>query len=142
MGAWTVLSIREDHHLSLLSCELQRLNISVVALSEVLRSDSGEITVAGYADWSGRSDDYHAQGVAVTVSTMLTPTIIEVIPVNECIMRLRIRHSLGVISLVYRYAPTEASDLTEKEAFHAALESVVHCCPGEILFESWGRSMH
>ena len=55
--------------------------------------------------------------------------IIEVTPVNEHIMRLRIRHSLGVISLIFIYAPTEASDLTVKDAFYATLESVVDQCP-------------
>ena len=44
-------------------------------------------------------------------------------------MRLRIHHSLGVISLVSVYAPTEASDLTVKEAFDARLESVVDQYP-------------
>ena len=38
-------------------------------------------------------------------------------------MRLRIRHSLGVISLVSVYALTQASDLSVKDAFYAALES-------------------
>ena len=55
--------------------------------------------------------------------------IIEVTPVNERIMRLRIRHSLGVIFLVSVYAPTEASDLTVKDEFYATLESVVDRCP-------------
>ena len=68
-------------------------------------------------------DNYHAQGVALAVSNKLTPMIIEVTPVNECVMRLRIRHLLGVISLVSVYAPTEASDLTVKDAFYATLES-------------------
>ena len=80
------------------------------------------------------TDGYHVQGVAVAVSNKLTPMIIEVTPVNECIMRQRIRHSFGVISLVSVYAPTEASDLTVKDAFHATLESVVDQRPGEILF--------
>ena len=68
--------------------------------------------------WYGRSDGYHAQGVAVAVavSNKLTPMITEVTPVTERIMRRRIRHSLGVISLVSVYAPTEASDLTMKDA--------------------------
>ena len=79
--------------------------------------------------WSGRSDGYHAQGIAVAVSNNLTPMIIEVTPVNDRIMRLRIRHSLGVISLVSVDAPTEASDLTMKDAFYAMLESVVDQCP-------------
>ena len=63
---------------------------------------------SGYINyWSGRSDGYQAQGVAAAVYNKLTPMIIEVTPVTECIMRLRIRHSLDVISLVSVYAPTE-----------------------------------
>ena len=123
MGAWNVLSRREDDdHLSLLSSEQKCLDISIAAFSEVRRPDCGEIMVGGYTYyWSGRSDDYHAQGVAVAVSNKLTPMIIEVTPVNEHIMRQRIRHSLGVISLVSVYAPIEASDLTVKDAFYASL---------------------
>ena len=130
MGAWNVLSQREDDHLSLLSSELKRLDISIAALCEVRRPDCGEIMVGGYTYyWSGRSDGYHAQGVAVAVSNKLTPMIIEVTPVNERIMRRRIRHSLGVGSLVSVYALTEASDLTIKDTFYAALKSVVDQCP-------------
>ena len=36
---------------------------------------------------------------------------------------------MGVVSLVSVYAPTEASDLTVKDAFYATLESVVAHCP-------------
>ena len=130
MRAWNVQSRREDDHLSLLSFELQRLNIGIAALSEVRRPDCSEIMVGGYTYyWSDRSDGYHAQGVAVAVSNKLTPMIIEVTPVNERIMRRRIFHSLGVISLVSGYASTESSDLTMKDAFCATLESVVDQCP-------------
>ena len=67
MGAWNVLSQREENHLSLLS-ELKRFNIRIAALSEVRRPDWGEIIAGGYTYyWSGRSDGYHAQGVAVAV---------------------------------------------------------------------------
>ena len=128
--AWNILSLREDDHLSLLSSELKHLTIGIATLSEVRRADCGEIIVGGCTYyWSGHSDGYHAQGVAVAVSNKLTPMIFEGTPVNERIMRLRIRHSLGVISLVSVYAPTEASDLTVKDAFYATLESVVDQCP-------------
>ena len=101
MGAWNFLSLREDDHLSLLSSEHQRLNIGIAALSEVRRPDGVEIMAGGYTyHWSGCSDGYHAQGVAVAMSNKLTPMIIEVTPVRKCIMKLKIRHSFGVISLV------------------------------------------
>ena len=76
MGAWNVLSLREDDHLSLLSSELKGLDIGIAALSEVRRPDCGEIMAVGYIyDWSGRSDGYHTQGVAAAVSKKLTPMI-------------------------------------------------------------------
>ena len=75
---------------------------------------------AGCTYCSGCSDGYHAQGVTVAVSNNLTLMIIEVTPVNERIMRRMIRHSLGVISLVSVYAPTEASDLTVKDVLSCA----------------------
>ena len=104
--------------------------MGIAALSEVWRPDCGEIMVGGYTYyWSGRSDGYHSQGVAVAVSIKLTPMIIEVAPVNEHIMRRRIHHSLGAVSLVSVYAPTEASALTINDAFYAMLESVVDQCP-------------
>ena len=103
--------------------------IGIAALSEVRRPDCSKIMAGGYTYyWSGCSDGYHAQGVVGAVSKKLTPMIIEVTPVNECIMRRRIHHSLVVISLVSVYAPTEASDLTVKDAFYATLESVVDQC--------------
>ena len=129
MGAWNV-NIQERMITCLLSSELKHLNIGIAALSEVQRLDRGEIMAGGYTcSWSGRSDGYHAEGVTVAVSNKLTPLIIEVTPISERIMRLRIRHSLGVISLVSVYAPTEASDLIVKDAFYATLESVVDQSP-------------
>ena len=75
------------------------MDIGIAALSEIRRPHCGEIMVGGYTYyWSGRSDGYHSQEVAVAVSNKLTPKIIEVTPVNKRIMRLRIRHSFGVIS--------------------------------------------
>ena len=88
MGAWNVLSPREDDHLSLLSSELKRLDIGITALSEVRRPDCVKIMANAYSySWSGHSDGYHAQGVAVAVFNKLTPMVIEVTPVNEHIMR-------------------------------------------------------
>ena len=68
VGAWNVLSLREDDQLALLSSELKHLDIGIAALSEVQRPDCDEIMVGGHTySWSGRSDGYHAQGIAVAV---------------------------------------------------------------------------
>ena len=50
MGAWNVLSPKEDDHLSL-SSEFKHLNIGVAALFEVRRPDCGEIIAGGYTNY-------------------------------------------------------------------------------------------
>ena len=86
--------------------------------------------VGGYPYyWSDHSDGYLAKVIAVAVSNKLIPMAIEVTLVNEHIMKLRIRHCLGVVSLDSVYAPNEASDLTMKDTFYAMLKSVVDQCP-------------
>ena len=103
--AWNVRSRREHDHLSLLLPELKCLNVSIAALSEVWRPDGGKIMVGGDTNyWSGCSNVYHAQAVAVAVSNYLTPMIIEVTLVNDRVMKRRIHHSLGVVSLVTVFA--------------------------------------
>ena len=41
------------------------------------------------------------------MSSRLQPSVVEVTPVDERIMRLRLKHSLGFVSVVAVYAPTE-----------------------------------
>ena len=48
---------------------------------------------------------------------------------TECGPNGWISHSLGVVSLVSVYDPTEVTYLTVKDAFYAVLESVVDKCP-------------
>ena len=88
--------------------------------------------------WSSCSDEYHSQGVVEAVFNKLTPMAVEATPVNRHIMRMRIRHSIGVISLVAVCASTKASDLTGKDTFCATLESVIGQCPKQNTLLSLG----
>ena len=67
--------------------------------------------------------------MAVAVADRLVPMFTEISPVNERILRLRITHTLGVISLVSVYAPIEVSESSVKEAFYPSSRLVVDSCP-------------
>ena len=43
--------------------------------------------------------------------------------------RLRLKNSLGFMSVVAVYAPTEVCETEEKEMFYAKLDSVLDQCP-------------
>ena len=130
VGAWNVLTLSDDERLPHLSKELRRLRVDIVGLSEVRRPYSGEISSGGYTYyWSGRNDGAHLGGVAIGISSRLQASVDEVTTVDERIMLLRLRHTLGFMSIVAVYAPTETSDLEEKEMFYAKLDSIVDQCP-------------
>ena len=130
VGAWNVLSLSEDHRLPYLSGELRRLRVEVATLSETRRPGSGEISSEGYTYfWSGHSNGARLRGVAVAVSSRLRSSVVGVTPVDERIMLLRMKHTLGFVSIIAVYAPTEMRELAEKEMFYAKLDSVVSQCP-------------
>ncbi len=130
VGSWNILSLSQDERLPVLSGELKRLGIGVAALSEVRRPGSGETSSGGYTYyWSGCSNGSRTRGVAVAISDRFLSSVIKVTPVDERIMLVRLKHSLGFISLVAVYAPTENSNLEEKDMFYAKLDSIADQCP-------------
>ena len=130
VGAWNILSLSDDDRLPLLSAELQRLRVDIAALSEVRRPGDGQIRKDGYTYfWSGCGDGTHRRGVAVAIRAALATAVVGVTPVDERLLLVRMKHSLGFISLVAVYAPTEVRDLEEKELFYAKLDSIVEQCP-------------
>ena len=130
VGAWNVLSLSEDHRLPYLSGELQKLGVEIAALSETRRPGTGEISSGGYTYyWSGSANGARLRGVAVAVSSRLRPCVDRVTQIDERIMLLRMRHTLGFVSIIAVYAPTEARELDEKELFYAKLDSVIDQCP-------------
>ncbi|KAG0715672.1 Craniofacial development protein 2 [Chionoecetes opilio] len=126
VGSWNVLSLSDDRRLHLLLGELSRLRVDIVGLSETRRPGSGETSSGGYTYyWSGMSNSDHVRGVAIGISSKLQPSVVEVTPVDERIMRVRMKHTLGFMSLVAVYAPTEVRRTEEKEMFYAKLNSVL-----------------
>ena len=94
MNSWNILSLSEDHELSHLSDELCKLRVDIVALSETRKPGSGEISSKGFTYyWSSMNNDAHLMRVAIGISSRLQPSVVELNLVDECIMRLRLKHT-------------------------------------------------
>ncbi len=97
------------------------------------------------------SDGTHLRGVAVAIPSRLQSSVVEVAPVDERIMQVRLKHTLGLMSVIAVYAPTEMCETEKKEMFFAKINSVLDRChpPGTPSFlgatsmhrESWLRAM-
>ena len=120
-------SLRGTLTASIISDELSKLRVDMVGLSETRRPGSGETTSKGFTYyWSGKSNGHHVKGVAIGVSSKLQPSVVEVTPFDELIMRLRLKHFMSVVAV---YAPIEVCETEEKEMFYPNLDSVLHQCP-------------
>ena len=72
------------------------------------------------------SNSHHVKGVvAIGVSSRLQPSVVQVTPVDERIMRLRLKHSLCFMSVVAVYPPIEVCETEEQERFYAKFDSVL-----------------
>ncbi|KAG0728675.1 Craniofacial development protein 2 [Chionoecetes opilio] len=130
VGSWNVLILSDDRRLPLLSSKLSRLMVDIVGLFETRRPGSAETSSGGYTYyWSGMSNGHRDRGVAIGISSKLQLSVVEVTPVDERIKRVRMKHTLGFMSLVAVYAPTEVRKTEEKEMFYAKLDSVLDQCP-------------
>ena len=66
----------------------------MVGLSKTRMPGSGETSSRGFTCyWSNMINGNHAKGVAIGVCNRLQPSVVEVTPVDERIMRLRLKHS-------------------------------------------------
>ena len=102
----------------------------MVGLSEIRRPDSGETSSKRFTYyWSGMSSGHRVKGVAIGIYSRLQPFVVEVTRVDECIVRLRLKYSLGFMSEVAVYVPTEVCETGKKEMFYAKVDSVLDQCP-------------
>ena len=84
----------------MLSLELEKLGIAIAALSEMWFSGSGENGEGGYTYYYyGCSDGSHTEGLGLTIPDRFLSSVTKVIPVDECIVLVGLKHTLGFISL-------------------------------------------
>ena len=60
----------------------------MVGISETRRHGSGETSSKGFTDnWSDMTNSHLVKGVAIGISSRVQPSVIEVTPVDERLMR-------------------------------------------------------
>ena len=77
--------------------------------------------------WSVMSNGVRLKGAAIGISSRLQPFVVEVTTVDERIMQMRLKNTLGFMLLVAVYAPTNLYEADE-EMFYAKLDSVLDRC--------------
>lgn len=115
--------------------ELGNYNITIAALSETRRADTGSVKEvgAGYTFfWSGKSEtEPRISGVGFAIRNDIASSLTSLPKgISDRIMTLRLRlESKTHLTLISVYAPTMTHPEEEREAFYSSLREVIHSVP-------------
>lgn len=133
LAAWNVRttndsvnSCRPERATAIISKELETARIDICALSEVRRERTGNIVEKDYTIyWSGGNKK--EAGVGFAISNRLSNVTLDLLPVSDRIMVLRLQLKSGeFLKLVSVYGPTMQRSNEEKEHFYESLNTVVN----------------
>lgn len=109
------------------SDQLLKYRIDVAAVQEVRWTGSGQQENGEHVLYYSGHDTKHIRGTGFVVSSRVR--VIDFVPFNERLCRLRIRGRIFNISIICVYAPTEDKDAETKERFYDDLETLFHSTP-------------
>lgn len=130
LGTWNVRTLAVPGASEILSEELKRYKMDIVALQEIRWPQAGRInTKHYYIYYSGCEDDRYYGGVGFAVSKRIADSVICFEAGNERICNIRFKGKFKNISVISFYAPTEDSDEETKDNFYELLDQRLNSIP-------------
>ena len=141
IGCWNVRTLRDgpdrpERRTAIITSELGRYDLDVVALSETRFPGEGELReINGYTIfWIGKKvEETREHGVGFAIRTNLTEKLVE-LPngINERLMTLRLRlDGDRFVTMISAYAPTLNSSPDTISAFYQTLKEIILSIPKE-----------
>ena len=130
IGYWNVRTLNEPTKLAQVVKEMDAYNTSILGLSEVRWTKSGEFKDGNKTVlFSGRQDDIHREGVAMILSKDAKAALEEWEPVNERLLKARFITQHARVSIIQCYAPTNQHDDSKKDEFYLQLQDQIDKIP-------------
>jgi hypothetical protein len=129
IGTWNVRTLYQTGKLAQVAAEANRLNVSIMGLSETRWTEFGEHVLASkqvllYSGIRGTNAP-HEKGVGFLLSPNAHKSLMEWQPVNERIIVARFNAPFRNVTIIQCYAPTENATTDAKETFYDQLTSVI-----------------
>ncbi|PSN53384.1 hypothetical protein C0J52_03797 [Blattella germanica] len=110
--------------------QLNKVKVEIVALQEIRWNGDGIINKKDYTlYYSGPSKKTGKAGTGFFVKKKIHNSIIDFVPHNDRLCKLRIQSKYNKITLINTYAPTEDKTIEIKETFYEDLQDVMNSIP-------------
>ena len=129
IATWNVLSLYRAGTLKMLSEEVFRYNIDIMAIQEVRWIGQGIKNKENFSIYYSCHPKNHVSGTGFIVTQKARKLVINFKALNPRICYLRLKGRFFNLSLFSVYAPTEVSTNEEKGQFYSQLEKEVDKCP-------------
>lgn len=127
IGCWNVRTMYEISKSHQVAEEMERNNITILALSEIRWKGVGKTKLQNGKTviYSGKTqeEDRHESGVAFMLGKEATMALIEWEGISDRIITARFKARFKNLSIINAYAPTNEAEQITKEEFYAQLQS-------------------
>ncbi|XP_047120640.1 uncharacterized protein LOC124803534 [Schistocerca piceifrons] len=130
-GTWNIRTLATLGALNILSEELIRYEMDLVAPQEVRHPGTGKLEMDGHILYYSGSEEWKFQkGVSFKVSKSLAAAVTDFQPIDDRTAAMRLKGRFTNITIVTLYATTEEMEDKKKESFYEILEEVINKTPG------------
>ncbi|CAK1591299.1 unnamed protein product [Parnassius mnemosyne] len=126
---WNLRTLYRPAGLQLLCQQLANHRADITAVQELRWLGHGVIDKPDFAIYYSCNEKHHTFGTGFVVSKRLKHLVIDFQPINECMCKIRLKGKFQNYTIINVHAPTEDTDLEEKERWYSDVESVYSNSP-------------
>ena len=132
IATWNVRTLYASGKLAIVMKEMKRYNIDILGLCETRWKNQGRLISDGQTMlYSGGEE--HMYGVGIILNKVASRTLLSWEPISNRIMTARIQGKHTKVTIVQVYAPTNAANDTDKDAFYETLQNAIDNIPSHDL---------
>jgi len=128
IGTWNVRTLNKPGSLEQVIREMSAYRLGLLGISEMRWKGQGKKISDGMTIYYSGSDK-HVGGVGFILNAQTAQAVLSWNPVSDRIIMVRLQTTIVKTTIVQAYAPTNAADDEEKDAFYDQLHQVIDSIP-------------